>query len=157
MNQKLVARPLLRTLVALAALNATGFVGCGSDISSQPNLEISDAGGDIPLIPSKDPRKDNVARPNGFQGQAVPDCVRLSWDMPAPGYTAILHCDGLHVATVDAQTFQYDDMSPKAPGTYLYTIRFSRGTTVSEQVERSVTIGPAQVLKDSDGSSLDDL
>jgi hypothetical protein len=151
MRWKLVTRPLLRSLVGLAALNGTAFVGCGSDVSSRPDLGTAEY-----ESPVADHSRDRVASPTDFRAQAMPDCVRLSWGMPAVGNTAIIHCDGVEVATMDARTFQFDDKSLKAPGKYRYSVSFARGNSISRPVIKMVTILREPVRKDPGGNSLED-
>jgi hypothetical protein len=117
MKWKVPAHPLLKTLVGLAVLSSAGVVGCGSDITSPSHLEIADR-----EVPMPEPSNDKLPRPSGLEGQAMPNCVRLTWDFPAIGYTAILRCNGLWIAEVDARTFQFDDAVVRAPGIYRYSL-----------------------------------
>lgn len=148
---KLATRPLLRTLVCLATLSITALVGCGSDVSTRPELTTSDAEVPVPEI-----SRNKFALPSGFEAMSRPECVRLTWARPAMGYTAILRREGLVIAIVDARTFQFDDEIIQVPGTYSYSIAFARGTTVGKQIYQTVTILPAEPRKDSGNSPLED-
>ena len=148
---KLATRTMLRTMVGLAALSVTALVGCGSDVSSRPELSMSDAEVPVPEIATN-----KFALPSGFEAMSRPECVRLTWGKPAMGYTAILRREGLVIAIIDARTFQFDDEIIQAPGTYSYSIAFARGSIVGKQVYQTVTILPAQPRKDSGNNPLED-
>src|SRR5687767_6871834 len=112
MTLNMATGPVSRTIVGLAILNAALLIGCGSDISSRPDLEISEE----VMIPETMSTK--LALPSHFEAEAIMDGVRLNWEMPAHGYMAILNCDGQEIATIDARTVKFDHIPMNAPGTY---------------------------------------
>lgn len=150
MTMNLATRPASRTLVGLVALSAALLMGCGSDISSRPDLQISE---EVIIPETMNPK---LALPSHFEARSIMDGVRLVWERPAHGYTAILYCDGLEIATLDARTFNFDHIPMTAPGTYRYSIHFARGGSVSSEVYLDITILPEPVQKDRGERPLQD-
>ncbi len=81
------------TIAAVVVMASVSWMGCGSELSTTPQLgSYEDGTGEVP-IPLKDAK---LPRPQGFAARIlVGTSVELSWRSPGLGYQAHLTLDGV--------------------------------------------------------------
>lgn len=150
MKRTLVARLLNRRLIGvLAGFGVALICGCGSDASTRPEVSATlndEVVGEVPL-PENPVNKFPV--PIGFTALVLRDAVQLGWEPPAMGYMAVVHCDGVQVATMDARLGHFDDTC-MTTGMHRYSLCFVMGNTVGEQVHLMVNVVPPKPDKDQE-------
>jgi hypothetical protein len=150
MKRTLVARLLNRRLIgALAGLGIVMICGCGSDDSTRPEISATLNDEVVGEVPLPEDLMNKFPVPAGFNAVVLADCVQLGWEAPAMGYTAVVHCDGVQIAAMEARIGHFDDTC-MTTGMHRYSLCFTRGNTVGPQVHLMVSVVPPKPDKEEE-------
>lgn len=117
---------LAASILGLTLVTAT-LVGCGTDLSMNPDATLQAQGNDdIGTLPIP-VRAAAIPSPQALTGEILAaNTVLLRWKVISGPYTALVKLDGRELASVAMTDGQFVDPSIKSPGTHVYDVCFTK-------------------------------
>lgn len=136
---KSVMSGLLQTSILGLFLVGTILTGCGTDSVTSSSTTVQSEDDDIGTI-RVNPRR-GLPAPQGATAELIAaSTVLIRWSVPAASLEAVLKLDGLEIARVAASDGSFLDTNPKAAGSHVYELCFSRGKATGNPAHLMVDI-----------------